>query len=445
YTLQRFSSTMVTAPKLDVWQKSGAILSPGYLFATPQTDQFYPAIYDADGALVWTDPSGTAGTDFRVQQYRGEPVLTFWSGRSLGGNGQGHGVILDTAYRPVGHVFARAGLQADLHEFELTDEGTALITSYPPLPADLSSLGGPKDGWIFDCHVQEIDVESNKLLLNWRASDHISLDESYEKVGSDGTSAGAAYDPYHFNAISADTADTLLLSARHTHAVYSIDRATGDIRWRLGGKKSDFAVDADAKFAWQHHARRRSASTISMFDNHVDTSDGTSRGLLLTVDEDAKTASVAQQYAYKDHVGFAMGSMEPLTNGNVLVGWGTQPFATEFTADGTAVWEATGLGKACYRVARSDWKGTPAADPDIAVTAAEGGRLTVSASWNGATEVDSWRVLSGASEQDLALAATVKKAGFETTAQIPGAAQVRVVALDAAGATLGMSRVVATA
>ena len=276
-------------------------------------------------------------------------------------------------------------------------------------------------------------------------SDIAEVAVAADAAGSDGTSAGGSYDPYHFNAISADTADTLLLSARHTHTVYSIDRATGDIRWRLGGKKSDFAVDGDAKFAWQHHARRRSASTISMFDNHVDTSDGTSRGLLLTVDEDAKTASVAQQYAYKNHVGFAMGSMEPLADGNVLVGWGTQPYATEFTADGTAVWEATGLGKTCYRVAKSEWTGTPEADPDIAVAAAKGGRLTVYASWNGATEVDSWRVLSGATEQDLSVAVIAKKDGFETTAQIPAAAQVRVVALDASGATLGTSRVIATA
>ena len=443
YTIERFASTMVTAPKLGIWRQSGAALADGLLFTTPQTDQFSPAIYDVDGTLIWSHPGGGAGTDFRVQQYGGKPVLTYWTGTSQYGNGQGHGVILDSSYHPIAHVYARNGLQADLHEFELTDAGTALITSYPPVQADLTSIGGTKDGWMFDCRIQEIDVATNRLLLDWRASDHIALTESYVALGTDGGTAPTAYDPFHLNAISADSADTLLLSARHTHTVYSLDRTSGAIRWRLGGKKSDFAVDADAAFAWQHHARRQSATEISMFDNHVNTSKGTSRGLVLTVDESAKTAKLKQEYADKGHVGSAMGSTQLLEGGNVLVGWGTQPYATEFTADGTPVWEASGLGENCYRVAKSTWVGTPKADPDVATVTDASGRLHVSASWNGATEVASWRVLSGASKDSLTAVTTAPKDGFETTATIDGAAWVQVVALDAQGTVLGSSAVVA--
>jgi hypothetical protein len=443
YTLQRFVSTMVTAPQLDIWQQSGSTLAAGLLFATPQTDQFRSAIYDVDGTLVWSDPSGLPGTDFRVQQYKGRPVLTHWTGTSDYGNGRGHGVILDASYRPIAHVFGQGGLMADLHEFELTEAGTALVTSYPAVQTDLTSIKGGKNDWMFDCHIQEIDVATGALLFDWRASDHIDIDESYQPLGDDGGTPPAAYDPYHFNSVEADTDKTLLLSARHTHALYSIDRSTGDVRWRLGGKKSDFAVDADAKFAWQHHARRRSPTEISMFDNHVNTSKGTSRGLLLTVDETAKTASVKQEYVYKKHVGFAMGSMQPLDGGNVLVGWGTEPYATEFTVDGTAVWEASNIGKTCYRVAKNAWVGKPAAEPDVATRPASSGGLTVYASWNGATEVASWRVLSGSSKDALTTVATMKKDGFETSASIPSAAFVRVQALDVHGASLGASRVVA--
>lgn len=443
YTLQRFTSTMVTAPKLSIWRPSGAALADGYVFSTPQTDEFSPAIYDVDGTLIWSHPGGGAGTDFRVQRYEGQSVLTYWTGTSQYGNGQGHGVILDASYRPIAHVYARGGLQADLHEFELTDAGTALITAYPPVRADLTSIGGSADGWMFDCHIQEIDVSTNELLLDWRASDHIPLGESYQPLGTDGGSAPSAYDPYHLNAISADTADTLLLSARHTHTVYSLDRKTGEIRWRLGGKKSDFTVDQLAAFAWQHDARRQSATEISMFDNHVNTSKGTSRGLVLTVDEAAKTARLKQEYADKNHVGYAMGSTQLLQNGNVLVGWGTQPYATEFTSDGTAVWEASGLGDTCYRVAKSIWVGQPQADPDVAAVVDASGRLHVYASWNGATRVASWQVLSGASEDSLAAVATVPKNGFETTTAIDAAAHVQVVALDAQGVRLGASAVIA--
>lgn len=444
YTIERFTSTMVTAPKLAIWKQSDALLADGHLFATPQTDQFSPAIYDTDGMLIWSHPGGGAGTDFRVQQYEGRPVLTYWTGTSQYGNGQGHGVILDNSYQPIAHVYAQGGLQADLHEFELTDAGTALITSYPPVRADLTSVGGKTGGWMFDCHIQEIDIATSRLLLDWRASDHIPLTESYVALGSDGGTAPTAYDPYHLNAISADSDGTLLLSARHTHTVYSLDRTSGAIRWRLGGKKSDFAVDADAAFAWQHHARRQSADEISMFDNHVNTSKGTSRGLVLSIDESAKTATLKQEYADRSHVGFAMGSTQLLGNGNVLVGWGTQPYATEFTADGTPVWEASGLGADCYRVAKSTWVGQPKADPDIATVTDPSGRLRVSASWNGATEVASWRILSGATNDSLSAVATIPKDGFETTSTIDGAAFVQVLALDANGTSLGSSTVVAT-
>jgi hypothetical protein len=452
YTVEHYASTMVSAPKLGVWRRSGATVSSDYLFVTPKTDQFSPMIYDSDGSPVWIDPTGATGTDLRVQQYQGESVLTYWSGRSNNGNGQGYGVILDGAYRTIGHVYAAAGLQSDLHEFELTDAGTALVTSYPVSSADLSSVGGPKKGYIFDCHIQELDVATGALLLGWRASDHIALTESYQPVAGTGDSIDNPYDPFHLNAISADgftTTDALLLSSRHTHTIYSLDRATRAIRWRLGGKKSDFVVADDAKFAWQHHARRRSATEISMFDNHTLSPKGTSRGLLLTVDEAARTASLKAQYTYHDHVGTAMGSVQPLDNGNVLVGWGVQPYATEFTADGTAVWEASRLGTYTYRAQKSSWVGRPATVPDVHLDTDAAGHLRVAVSWNGATEVASWRVLSGASATALTPVATATRTGFETTVSIGtvstgAAAHVRVDALDASGTVLASSPVVAS-
>mgnify|MGYP005815475487 CR=1 FL=1 len=329
---------------------------------------------------------------------------------------------------------------SDLHEFELTDRGTALITAYPVVRADLSSIGGPVDGWMYDCHIQEIEISTNRTLLDWRASRHISLDESYQPLGDTGTSPDNPYDAYHVNAVSADSASTLLLSARHTHTIYSLNRTGGAIRWRLGGKRTDFTIAPDAQFAWQHHARRRSPDEISLFDNHTLSAPGASRGLLLNVDEQARTVSLKQEFSRNGYLGVAMGSLQVLDNGNVLIGWGTQNTATEFDAQGSPVWEASGLGLRCYRVARHPWVGMPSTDPDIAVHP-RSDRITVYASWNGATQVARWRVLTGQTNDALTPAAETIRTGFETSLVVHRAPRVRVQALDATGAVLGQSQI----
>jgi hypothetical protein len=79
----------------------------------------------------------------------------------------------------------------------------------------------------------------------------------------------------------------------------------------------------------------------------------------------------------------------------------------------------------------------------VAVAPGAAGATAVSVSWNGATEVTAWQVLSGATPTTLSLAASVQKSGFQTTVTLPSAgAYIEVQALNAAGATIGASAVV---
>src|SRR5215218_5892137 len=104
-----------------------------------------PMIVDDQGQLVWFGKYRSA-RDFRVQRYRGRPVLTWWEGRVVLGHGVGEYVIFDDSYRQIARVRAGNGYQGDLHEFLITPEDTALLTSYTPTRTDLSPIGGPKDG-----------------------------------------------------------------------------------------------------------------------------------------------------------------------------------------------------------------------------------------------------------------------------------------------------------
>ena len=128
-------SPALRPPRLEAVRRSSSA-APGYIFIAPKQGQTAegPEIVDGQGRPVWFHPGGEA-SDFRVQRYRGKPVLTWYEG--------GVGYIADSSYHAVATVHAGNGFDLDGHEFALTPEGTALITIAHGVPYDLSSVGGP--------------------------------------------------------------------------------------------------------------------------------------------------------------------------------------------------------------------------------------------------------------------------------------------------------------
>jgi hypothetical protein len=134
--------------------------------------------------------------------------------------------------------------------------------------------------------------------------------------------------------------------------------------------------------------------------------------------------------------------VQPLPGGDEFVGWGQQPYFSEFDPSGQMVFDARFVGdNSSYRAYRFPWSGTPRTPPALAVSRI-GSTLSVYVSWNGATEVRSWRVLVGASASTLRAEATVPKQGFETQITIAQQPYVAVQALDGAGRVLGTSATV---
>ncbi len=337
--------------------------SPGYSFLGPtgiRGAQAGPLIVDAAGQPVWFQPlpTGQLASNFRVQLYRGAPVLTWWQGNVVEGYGQGHGVILDTSYREIARVSAAGGRQADLHEFLLTPQGTALITCFPDtVTADLSHLGGPKHGPVIDSVIQEIDVASGRLLFEWRGRAHVELSESH-------ASPLNGFDYLHVNSIDLTSDGELLVSARHTWAVYKVSRRTGGVIWRLGGKRSDFAVPKPARFSWQHDARQLTPSLITVFDDGEgqERTETQSRGLVLELDEAHRRARMVRAYRHPQPLlSSAMGSFQALPDEHVIVGWGVQPWVSEFDAEGHLLADLR-LPSGCqsYRGMRFDLERDPA-------------------------------------------------------------------------------------
>ncbi|MGL6278453.1 MAG: arylsulfotransferase family protein, partial [Gaiella sp.] len=425
----------------------------GHLFLCPFTLPNAPAgedagalIVDARGTPLWFRPLSPAlHMDLKVQRLRGKPVLTWWAGTVFGGYG-GSFAIADASYRIVGRVRAGNGYLADLHDIVLTSRGTALITIYNEVKADLTSIGGSVEGRLVEGIVQEIELRSGRVLFEWHSLDHVALEESSElRPTQDGN-----VDYFHLNSIGVDGDGHLLLSARHTSAVYKIHRRTGKVMWRLGGTRSDFALGPGVAFGYQHDARRREDGTITLFDNAASLPTATeppSRAIRLRLDERARRATLVREYRTPDtRVAWAMGNAQQLRDQGLLVGWGMHPAVTELDRRGRVRFDARFRGRSVsYRAFRSPWVGRPAAPPDLALVRASTGVPAAYASWNGATEVAGWQVLAGTRRTDLRPVKTVRARGFETAIALPSLpAFARVTALDRAGAVLGSSPIVAT-
>ena len=459
----------LTAPPVDVAAPVGSV-APGLVFITPNNGVAPDGLLMTDnaGKPIWIRPdTGSYAANFRPSVYGGKPVLTWWEGAVNGGFGSGQLVIIDDTYTELFRFGAGAGRKADIHEFQITPQQTALLLTDAGVAIPAGSSPPPWQNW--DCIVEEVDIATGAILFEWHSADHISTDESVipapgtaspapgsaspaptstpAAAPTPGSSAAASsvpvYDSVHANAIELDTDGNMLVSARNTSTIYKVDRTTGEIRWRLGGKKSDFKMGDGATFALQHDPRRHADGTISVFDDGM--APGTSRGIVLDVDEQAMTASLVRAYPHP-HAKLAMsqGNMQILPNGNAFIGWGSTGYASEFSQDGQLLFDADFSGSIqSYRCFRYPWVAKPTEPPVVAADTPEGEMVNVYASWNGATEVASWEVLNGADATKLSSAGTFPRTDFETAFTIKASGSlVAVNALDKNGTVLGTSKAV---
>jgi len=452
-TAQRFVSAPGLHPTIVRYDASRQA-APGLMFVGPDRSRPVDAggmILDG-GELVWFHPVPYRHwvTNLQVRTWRGRPVLTWWQGRLDAGYGVGEAVIADTSYRELHRVRAANGRTMDLHEFQLTPEGTALFTCTPQISTvDLRHLGGPRRAHALESIIQEVDVSSGRLLMEWRSLDHIALRESYRREF-------APFDYLHVNSIDVLPDGDLLICARNTWAAYKLHRRTGAVVWRLGGKRSDFAMGRGSQFAWAHDARWLGGGRMTIFDDGFDgrvKSHPFSRGLALDVDLAGRRVRLVRAYESPSRLlTSSMGNVQRLPDGHLFVGFGNDPYSFEFAPDGRVVAElAMPEGQHSYRAYRLPWRALGAGRPKAAARTRRDGGVRLYASWNGATEVARWRVLAGPAGRHgvrghaidgsgLRPLAEATRAGFETAIDLGrGSGLLVAVALDRAGRELARS------
>lgn len=430
---------------------------PGYIMTANFLDVTKPPIIGQSGPMmlderlqpVWFRPLPTdllAGNLDR-HTYRGRPVLSYWQGdiTATGEINSGEIVLVDQHYRTVARLKGADGWVISLHALQIKG-GVAWVTANKYVPADLSDVGGVSDGVIVDSALQSYDLRTGRLLSTWSAMDHIPMSDSETQPPAN----GFPWDAYHINALQILDDGRALVSMRNTWTAYLFDRATGRIAWQLGGRHSTFDVAPDARFEWQHNTELWPDGTVTLFDNHCCEitgageylpSDRGSRGLRLRLDTAARTAEVAESWSHgATFRSQYMGNVQQLPGGNAFVGWGQVPFFSEFDRSGRIIFDASFPGpNMTYRAKVQPWVGLPLDRPRAAARR-RGATTTVYASWNGATQVRSWRVLAASGTGALKLVARHVRTGFETAIPVPaGVNRFQVQALDARGGVLGTS------
>ncbi|KAJ1332007.1 Arylsulfotransferase (ASST) [Microdochium nivale] len=472
HPFQAYRTLSTDVPKFNILQSSPQCATSLYTFLAPRGKEIHipqATIYDNDGRLVWTSAYERQQLyDLKVQIYKDEPYLTFWSGDdTVGGHGAGTTHMLDKNYQEFKKIRAANGKEADLHDFVITKNGTALLTIYASRNVDLSSVGKPFDGQVWDCYIQEIDIETGEAIFEWSALDHLKISSAFNDIGSDGEN-DIPWDWFHINSIDKDAKGNYLISSRFLQALVYIDGRSGDVIWIIGGKDNMFMDLSDGNatnFAYQHDARWADDDmTITMFDNAVDDlhlDRALTRGLKIRVDQEAMTAQVVTEYYNPRKIlGKSQGSYQTLPNGHVLLGYGDSAAFTEYAADGTVLCDVHFAPESrysfsdvmSYRVHKYEWHGWPLTLPVSVLDQSEDHDWKVYVSWNGATEIKDW-VLEGASELTMTnetgkLVETTSwrkltsqpKVDYETVIdlQYHYPPWLRAVALDAAGNVLGV-------
>jgi hypothetical protein len=427
--------------------RRGAKVHAGAILVSPRPDprrnpheQFGLMLVSRSGKLLWYMPRPAKVHDLKMVRYGGppaQPMLAYFE-RTGGGFYQ----LLDEHYRPVTKIRADGG-PTDEHELRVAGDGTAWLGSDPTV----------RGGKLYDYVAQQVDIATGAVRWRWRALDHVALRDSFEAKPR-----GVPWDYFHGNAIDPPTAGdpTVMISARNTSALYGIDPQTGRTKWILGGKRDQFhlARHPNWVFCTQHDAQRLPGNRLLLFDNggaHIAADPRCplhpARALLFRIDVKRKRVKLLHSWS---SVGLAkagggllsgwVGSAAPLPGDAMLVDWGQVPRVSEMGRDGRENLLLR-LSYWSYRAAPAHWVGRPDGAPAMAARRS-GHRVSVWASWNGATEIRRWQVLAGAAADALApVGAPVPFQDLETRmAARTDQPWIAVRALAADGSVLGTSQ-----
>jgi len=308
-------------------------VTPGNIMTVlenPPNDYLY--LFNTNGTLLLARETPHRVSNFKPQL----PGVATYFDHVLKGY-----ILMDTLLNNVDTLLMKNGYNADAHDILLLENGHIIMESYDPQMVDMSKVadGGDPNATVIGLVIQELD-ENKNLLFEWRSWDHFKITDSYNNLLS------SVVDYVHCNSLDADTDSTLIFSSRDLNEITKINRLTGKIIWRLGGKNNEFVYKNDTRgFSAQHSVMKQKDGSLTLFDNGDGSDPIYSRGIEYHLDEINKEVTLTMEYRHNPDVfAYVTGNLQRLDNGNTFIFWGSivgqsGHIITEYNPKGDLVYE----------------------------------------------------------------------------------------------------------
>jgi hypothetical protein len=306
---------------------------PGYTLIAPHTTERTVYLVDLEGRVEHTwelpyppglygylSPRGTLIYNARTDESGSEFLAQNpWKG----------GAILEVDWR--GRVLREVTHADHHHDGRLLGNGNVVLLCQAAIPTELSKrvVGGrpgtEREGVMYGDYLVEMTTEG-EVVWEWRSWEH--LDPERDPIAY----AGEPRDEWtHGNTVAEMPDGNLVVSFRNISTVAIVDRASGEIVWRLGAPP----------LAQQHAPVPLDNGNLLIFDN------GTHRAdhhvpFSRVIEVDLSTGRIVWCYQEARPVDFFspfISNAERLPNGNTLICEGNFGRIFEVTRGGELVWE----------------------------------------------------------------------------------------------------------
>jgi hypothetical protein len=346
---------------------------PGYIFMAtwdrnvPQMYGNFIFILDSVGHIVDSVRVNGAPFDFQVQP---NGLLSYALGDfSINVPLPGEDlqiIVRDSTLAVVDSFHTKNGYVTDFHEFLMLPNGHVMMMSYHTIIFDMSTIvpGGQTNCSLVINIIQEQDSDRN-VVFEWRNIDYIPITDS------DLDLTGSRINYGTLNAFEVDDDGNILASFRNHSEIMKINRATGEVMWRMGSPRSEFTFvgededNAPYYFARQHHIQRLPNGNISLFDNGQFHQPPYSRGVEYALDEVNKEVTLVSEVRYPNGNIFCAtaGNAQRFPDGSWFIGYGVpnpqfvRRNAVEYHSDGSIALELSlPNGILAYRAYKFPWK-----------------------------------------------------------------------------------------
>jgi hypothetical protein len=229
---------------------------------------------------------------------------------------------LDSCYRIIDTIKIKNDYDIDYHKILVKKNGDIYLLGHQYHLMDLRDIfpGGKEFTTVVEDIIQVLDKNKN-VKFEWKSLEHISIldtDTNYVNLASN------VVDYMHINSFDTDENENIYISARHLNEIIKVNGATGDVIWRLGGKKNEFTLLGDESFfSGQHSIKVLTGGKILLFDNGNIFHPTYSLGKEYIINEDLKTVELLHKFQTNPNIFVPiMGNIQQAENDHIAVGWG---------------------------------------------------------------------------------------------------------------------------